>query len=32
VLAVHSDISTENGERIIVFSLEENLEKNLMSK
>lgn len=29
VLAVHSDISTENGERIIVFSLEENLEKIL---
>ena len=32
VLAVHSDISTENGERIIVFSLEENLERKIMSK
>ncbi len=27
IIAVHSDISTENGERIIVFSLTDNLEK-----
>ncbi|AZO93280.1 DUF2294 family protein [Iocasia frigidifontis] len=32
VLAVHSDISTENGERIIVFSLSDDLEKKLKIK
>ena len=32
ILDLHTDISTESGERVFVFTLESNLEKALMHK
>ncbi len=32
IIDLHTDISTESGERVFVFALENNLEKNFLGK